>query len=194
MDLDLGFNSWPGRQFRRIFVDRIRLCDRIRTISPTQPSLAMAILLQAAPCSSRLTYAIAQLHMVHATSTELTPWTIYWFTFHNLNWEYRNLCWSQWIQISAEPLLSYGDEKAQKVNTSNSQQERSFESSSFLCRLLAATGRCIIAEKGAIFHCSHKWGRPYSTQAAENTQAKIKIPRPVWKYPGHIKFFILIQR
>ena len=37
-------------------------------------------------------------------------------------------------------------------------------------------------------------GRPYSTQATENTQAKIKIPRPVWKYPGHIKFFILIQR
>ena len=30
-------------------------------------------------------------------------------------------------------------------------------------------------------------GRPYTTQAAENAQAKIKIPRPVWKYPGHIK-------
>ena len=28
----------------------------------------------------------------------------------------------------------------------------------------------------------------------ENAQAKIEIPRPVRKYPGHLKFLILIQR
>ena len=39
-----------------------------------------------------------------------------------------------------------------------------------------------------------KYGRPYTTQTAENIQAKTKIPRPEWKYPGHIKLSILIPR
>ena len=45
----IAIKYMPGCQFKRSYVDRIKLCDRIRTISSTQPNLAAAILMQAAP-------------------------------------------------------------------------------------------------------------------------------------------------
>ena len=36
--------------------------------------------------------------------------------------------------------------------------------------------------------------RSYSTQTAETAQADMKLPRPEWKYPGHIMWPLLITR
>ena len=40
---------YNGASIQNEFCRPHKLCDRIRTISPTQPNLAVAILLQAAP-------------------------------------------------------------------------------------------------------------------------------------------------